>query len=227
MSSFVVEPAASSSQLYFAFCGVAEADSPAKDDPTSAGRASRVRNASNLHRRRPAENNGPVKDGSVQNEIRAKEARSLLEKQDCNPRARRTNGRDVVLADTRSVGAQGLPRQAPDRRIAQPVRVGSVMLELLRRYGITEEEIEEGFASLRPQPAVSCVRQSVASCQPATTYVGPAAASGLVAIPVEPYHFANLLSCTKCASGKPRRAGLKSQLGSLSRSIWHSVDLEY
>lgn len=34
-----------------------------------------------------------------------------------------------------------------DGRIAQPVRIGSVMIKLLKRYGITDAEIAEGVAS--------------------------------------------------------------------------------
>jgi hypothetical protein len=32
-------------------------------------------------------------------------------------------------------------------RVASPVRIGSVMLKLLRQYGITDEEIEDGLAA--------------------------------------------------------------------------------
>ena len=165
MSSFVVEPAASSSQLYFAFCGVAEADLPAEDAPASGGRASRVRNAnnrhaSNLHRGRQAEGDGLVTGVSVQAEASAKGGRPLPAKEVDNARARHANGRESVRSDTRSAAAQGLPRQRSERRIAQPVRIGKVMLDLLRRYGITDEEIEEGL-------------QAYARSQPAATFANP------------------------------------------------------
>jgi hypothetical protein len=35
---------------------------------------------------------------------------------------------------------------SPDGRIAKPVRMGAIMIKLLKRYGITDEEIEEGMA---------------------------------------------------------------------------------
>ncbi|MEO8272322.1 MAG: hypothetical protein ABI557_21620 [Aureliella sp.] len=34
-----------------------------------------------------------------------------------------------------------------DARIAQPVRMGAVMIKLLKRYGITDQEIAEGVAN--------------------------------------------------------------------------------
>lgn len=34
-----------------------------------------------------------------------------------------------------------------ETRIAQPVRMGSVMIKLLKRYGITDQEIAEGVAN--------------------------------------------------------------------------------
>ena len=76
MSSLVVEPVASTSQLYFTF-----ADAPSADAQS----------------------------------------------------ARQMDGIDREL--TRRL----------DRRDARPLRIGAVMLDLLRRYGITEEEIAAGL----------------------------------------------------------------------------------
>lgn len=35
----------------------------------------------------------------------------------------------------------------PEGRVAQPVRMGAVMIKLLKRYGITDAEIAEGVAN--------------------------------------------------------------------------------
>lgn len=43
--------------------------------------------------------------------------------------------------------APGYLKFTEDGRIAQPVRIGSVMIKLLKRYGITDEEIAEGVAN--------------------------------------------------------------------------------
>jgi hypothetical protein len=43
--------------------------------------------------------------------------------------------------------SRALPVQASNLRLAAPVRIGAVMLKLLKSYGITDEEIAAGVAA--------------------------------------------------------------------------------
>ena len=53
----------------------------------------------------------------------------------------------------------------PEGRIAKPVRMGAIMIKLLKRYGITDAEIEEGVANYarQHQPATAAAYVAAAS----------------------------------------------------------------
>lgn len=51
---------------------------------------------------------------------------------------------DSAQMDSAQPGRLSFTREA---RIAKPVRMGAVMIKLLKRYGITDQEIAEGVAN--------------------------------------------------------------------------------
>ncbi len=53
----------------------------------------------------------------------------------------------AAIACDRTSSPEGLLSFTADGRIAKPVRMGSVMIKLLKRYGITDAEIAEGVAN--------------------------------------------------------------------------------
>ncbi len=48
-----------------------------------------------------------------------------------------------------------LPARATEARIGQPVKIGVVMIKLLKSYGITDEEIAEGLAAHAAQSGLA------------------------------------------------------------------------
>ncbi len=53
---------------------------------------------------------------------------------------------DISSARSSLLATVGVPEAKMPRRGAGEVKLGAVMIQLLKRYGITDEEIEEGLA---------------------------------------------------------------------------------
>ncbi len=51
--------------------------------------------------------------------------------------------------------SNGLPARATHPRLAKPVRLGAVMFQLLRSYGVTDEEIAQGLAAYAAKAGLS------------------------------------------------------------------------
>ena len=54
---------------------------------------------------------------------------------------------EVHVAQPELRQSNGLPARATQSRLASPVRLGTMMIQLLKSYGITDEEIAEGLAA--------------------------------------------------------------------------------
>ena len=65
---------------------------------------------------------------------------------EATPPAAATPAAAPLAAAPAAVAAERL-RLTPQGRIAEPVRIGAVMIKLLKRYGISDAEIAEGVAS--------------------------------------------------------------------------------
>lgn len=51
--------------------------------------------------------------------------------------------------------SNGLPSRATNPKLAMPVRLGAVMIQLLKSYGITDDEIAQGLAAFAAKSGLS------------------------------------------------------------------------
>lgn len=120
MSSVVVEPVATPAQLYFPFAEV-------------------ERSVASPPMRKAAMRKAAMREAAVRESAYRMPAAVACQASACDePRP----------ADASSAMRVSRPTQAQTTRsgrLGKPVRLGSVMLELLRSYGISEEEIAEGL----------------------------------------------------------------------------------
>ncbi|MCA9132107.1 MAG: hypothetical protein KDA45_03100 [Planctomycetales bacterium] len=158
MSSALVESPVAASQLYFSFSEPAEWTAAAEEEaggpwtrpsPATASHASK--SIDSFRQRVPqaqavqtqAAQTQAVQIQAAQTQATQTQATQPQAAQTQATQPQATTTKRVQLAVRSPLPDGGCARRAPET----PVRLGAVMLQLLKSYGVTDQEIEEGLAN--------------------------------------------------------------------------------